>query len=403
MPLPIRPSGPTLTVLVAAALLVGCGPSGPSAPATGSPQTEPSAPVEVAAVEHGPITLRRTFSGTLEPTAEVRVTPRVSGQLERLAVDIGDTVERGQIIAWINDDEIQQALAQSEADLAVARANRAEAEASAKIASRALERLESLREQGVASESELDAARATSLARESMLAVSAARILRAEASLEAVRLRLRETRVIAHWESSEIPAEDATEVAPDTRLVARRFVDEGALVDDSAPLISIVALKPIVAVVFVPERDYSRLVPGLSASVTTDAYSGETFIATVARIAPVFSSSTRQVRVELEIPNADLRLKPGMFVRATLELAHEDNATIVPFGALTTRGDRKGVFLLPPGADTVRWTPVEVGIRDDRRVQLVGAPLEGQVVTLGQELCDDGSRVNVPASSRGPR
>ncbi|MCA9000997.1 MAG: efflux RND transporter periplasmic adaptor subunit, partial [Planctomycetes bacterium] len=116
----------------------------------------------------------------------------------------------------------------------------------------------------------------------------------------------------------------------------------------------------------------------------------------LARIAPVFSRATRQVRVELEIENADLRLKPGMFVRAELELDRAENATLVPFAALTERSGIQGVFTFDGGAGTVHWTPVKTGIREGASIQLLDAKLAGQVVTLGQELCDEGSKVVVP-------
>ncbi|MGB0331821.1 MAG: efflux RND transporter periplasmic adaptor subunit [Planctomycetota bacterium] len=180
-----------------------------------------------------------------------------------------------------------------------------------------------------------------------------------------------------------------------TRFIAERFVDVGSIVNSSTPLVSLVALDPIVAVVFVPERDFSRLAVDQRATFTTDAYPGQSFSGRVARIAPVFRRSTRQVRVELEVRNTDLRLRPGMFVRATLELDHADEATVVPVDALITREGIEGVFVLPSGARTVRWAPVRRGLNEGGLVQVLGDGLSGAVVTLGQELCDDGSEVNV--------
>ena len=73
------------------------------------------APVEVAPIEHGSIQLRRTFSGALEAQAEFVVAPKVSGRIVRLDVDLADTVTRGQIVAWLDDDEYVQIVAQAEA------------------------------------------------------------------------------------------------------------------------------------------------------------------------------------------------------------------------------------------------------------------------------------------------
>lgn len=366
-------------------VVVACGPDGgPQAAAA-----RPPAPVAVAPVQTGAITLRRTFSGALEASASVTVAPRVPGQVRRLAVDIGDEVTRGQIVAWIDDRELSQAVLQSEAELSVAKANRDEAEASAEIAARALERIQALRKDGVASESELDAARTQALARQSRVAVTAAQIQRADATLEAARLRLAESTVRAEW----------TEDDGAPRLVGQRFVDEGANVAAGTSILSIVGLQPMVAVLFVPERDYARLAPGQPATLETDAYPGERFTGHVARVAPVFSRNTRQVRVELEVANEDLRLKPGMFVRAALDLGADERATIVPYAALTQRNDSPGVFVLDPSSSTVLWRQVTLGIREGDRIQVFGDGIAGRVVTLGQELCDDGAKVTVAAAS----
>jgi len=353
-------------------------------------------PVGVGPVERGPMTLRRTFSGTLESTAEFVVAPRVAGRLQRLEVDLGDTVARGQVVAYLDDEEFVQTVHQAEADLAVAEAGHSEAKSALEIAERALRRAESLRQEGVASESYLDVAKADELASRARVEVTKANIARAEATLEAARIRLGYARVTADWSAGD-----------DRRVVAQRFVHPGGTVSASTALLSIAELDPIVGVVHVPERDYARLGVGQRATLTTDTHPGRTFEGRVARIAPVFRSSTRQARVELLVDNAGEELKPGMFIRATLELERIEDATIVPFDALTQRDTRTGVFVVEPdgaGGERVAWRPVEVGVRDGDRVEVRGPGVVGRVVTLGQELCDDGARVTVAggASSAGP-
>jgi len=80
-------------------------------------------PVEVSPVQQGAMELRRTFSGTLEAQGQFTVAPKVSGRIERLYVNLADTVQRGQLVAELDNAEYEQAVAQAEADLAVARAN----------------------------------------------------------------------------------------------------------------------------------------------------------------------------------------------------------------------------------------------------------------------------------------
>ncbi len=347
-------------------------------------------PVEVMPIERGPIELHRTFSGTLEARAEFVVAPKVSGRVERLTVNIADPVERGQMVGELDSEEYIQAVAQARADLEVARANLAEAKNALEIARRELSRFKTLRQRGVASESQFDSIQANELAKQAELEVAQAQVVRAEATLETARIRLGYTRITAGWSGGN-----------DHRVVAERFVDEGETVSANTPLLRIVELDPITGVVFVTERDYARLQPGHEIVLTTDAYPEKTYKGRIERIAPVFQQATRQARVELVIDNPDRRLKPGMFIRTTVMLDHADDAIIIPEKALTKRDDRLGVFLVTEDGTSVRWKEVTIGIRDGNKVQVLGEALSGQVVSLGQQLLDDGSPITIPGGSAG--
>jgi RND family efflux transporter MFP subunit len=351
-----------------------------------SGQVSRAVPVEVAQIQRGPIELERTFSGELEALAEFVVAPKVSGRVERVFVNIADSVKRGQILAELDNAEYVQAVTQAQADLEVARAKLSEARSALEISDREFKRTNSLLKRGVASDSEYDAAKQDQLARQAQLKVAAAEVTKAESSLETAKIRLGYTKVTAGWTGGD-----------EQRLVAERYVDEGQTVAANAPLLLIVELHPIVGVVFITERDYAYLKTGQLVSLTTDAYPGEQYKGHIDRIAPVFRKSTRQARIEMTIDNPQHRLKPGMFIRATVVLARVPEATIVPEQALTIRDDRSGVFTVNEDGRSVVWREVKVGIRAGDRVQVEGDGLSGRVVTLGQQLVDDGSAVNIPA------
>jgi len=408
----------TLTVALGA-LLLGC--SEAPAPTAAGRAERPPAPVEAAAMRVGDLVQRRTFSGTLEATRDFMVAPKVGGRLATLEVDIGDVVEEGTVIATIDDAELVQLVAQSEAEVAVARADLGEAESAHILAERALKRVESLSQQGITSQAELDTAQVNEFARRSRVEVTRAQILRAEAELEGARIRQGHARVVASWGDgapeetpADAPRSAAGRASPeggqrDQRIVGRRFVAAGGFVAAGTPLVSIVDLDPIHAVITVPERDYALLEVGLSASLATDAYAGESFTGVISRLAPVFNRSTRQARVELVIENAALRLKPGMFVRATLELERVTGVAIVPYAALAERATETGLFVLDEDGARVTWVPVAVGVREADDVAVQGAGIDAlaaagrRVVVLGQELCDDGARVRaIDHASRGP-
>jgi RND family efflux transporter MFP subunit len=288
-------------------------------------------------------------------------------------------------VAELDNDEYVQAVAQAEADLAVARANLSESKSALEIANREFKRTESLLKRGIASDSEFDAARQDQLARQAQLKVAKAQILKAESSLETVKIQLGYTKVTADWIGGD-----------EHRIVAERYVDGGQTVAANAPLLMIVELDPIVGLVYATERDYARLKPGQLVSLKTEAYPDEQFTGRIERIAPVFRKSTRQARIELIIANPQHRLKPGMFIRATVELDRVPEATIVPEQALTVRDDRSGVFIVNEDGRSVVWREVKVGIRQNGRVQVEGDGLSGRVVTLGQQLVKDGSAITIP-------
>jgi multidrug efflux pump subunit AcrA (membrane-fusion protein) len=96
------------------------------------------------------------------------------------------------------------------------------------------------------------------------------------------------------------------------------------------------------------------------------------------------------------LPNADHRLKPGMFIRAAIVLDRVDDATVIPAQSLTRRDDQDGIFIVSDDGLTVRWQPVRIGIRADDRVQLLDNNLTGRVVTLGQQMVDDGVSIVIP-------
>jgi RND family efflux transporter MFP subunit len=363
--------------------------SGDNPPSGRGNEAPRAVPVELAPIERGPIERRRTFTGTLEPHAELVVAPKIAGRIEELAVDLADTVTRGQVVARLDNDEHLQAVAQAEADLAVAEANLAEAQSLLTIAERELERVDALRDRGVSSESQRDVAKADQLAKAAHVAVTRAQVTRARAAVATSRIRLGYTEVTANWRGRG-----------DERVVAERHVDEGETVAANEPLFRIVELDPIKGVFFVTERDYALLAPGQAAELRTDAFPGAVFRGRIDRVAPVFREATRQARVELQIANPELRLKPGMFMRATVVLERVPMATVVPEQALTTRDGQAGMFVLAADGRSVVWRPVEPGVRQDQRVQVSGEGLAGRVVTLGQQLLDDGSAVSLPGADR---
>ncbi|MFU8780136.1 MAG: efflux RND transporter periplasmic adaptor subunit [Kiritimatiellia bacterium] len=346
-------------------------------------------PVEVAEVARGRLERRRTFSGTLTAAAEMRIAPKISGRIARILVDLSDPVARGAEVAIMDDAEFRQAVTSAEADLAVARAQAAEAANRLALARRELERITTLEERGVASAAALDTAQSEFTMRQSAAEVAEANLLARAAALATAQIRLGYTRVTANWTEGD-----------NVRVIAERFVDEGDTVAANTPLLAIVSLRPIRAVFYVPERDYALLQTGQTVTLRTDAFPGEEFPGTIARIAPVFREDSRQARVEVSSPNTDERLKPGMFVRASVVLETADDTKMVPITSIVRRGGEQGVFQINDDHTAVVWTPVSTGIANTTHIAIQDPDLAGQVVTLGHQFLGDGSAIRIVKTGR---
>lgn len=352
----------------------------------GRPAGPPAVAVQAAPVEYGLVRDIRTFSGTLAPRAKFDVAPKISGRVEKLFVDVGDPVRRGQLVAQLEAEEFVQQVEQARAELAVARANLEEARSELDIAEKEFVRIESLRGQMVASQAELDLSRSRYLAQQARLRVAEAQVEQRQAALRAAEVRLSYARIEATWpENGE----------QNPRIVGERFVDEGATMSANSAMLSVLDISAVRAVFHVTERDYARIRVGQQALVAVDALPGQQFEGYVARIAPVFREASRQARIELELPNPHGLMKPGMFVRARLELDRAEDAVLVPSAALVRRDGRQGVFVIQED-DTARLVGVRVGISEEGLSQLLEPEdLSGDVVTLGQHLLEDGSTVRI--------
>jgi RND family efflux transporter MFP subunit len=135
---------------------------------------------------------------------------------------------------------------------------------------------------------------------------------------------------------------------------------------------------------------------GLPARVEVDAFPGEKFTGRVANIAPVLDPATRTAQVEVEIPNSDFRLKPGMYARVNFTIGRRDNTLVVPVNAIVDYQGKKGVFQPHKGAqgDVVNFKPVEVGLADETNAEVVSGLSEGErIITTGAAALREGDRV----------
>jgi len=346
--------------------------------------------VEISPVDTTQIRDLGLFTGTLFPKSQFVVAPKISGRLEKLLVHIGDWVKRDQLIAVLDDEEYAQEVAQAQANLQVAQANLEEARSSLEIGKRGYERAQALHKRGLASDSELDAAQASYKAQDAKHKVAIAQVTHKEAALKAAQVRLSYTQIRASWKNGY-----------NRRVVGERFVDEGALLTPNASILSILEIEPVIAAIFLTDKDYFRVKKGQRAVVTSDAFPGKAFLGKIARIAPLLKETSREARIEIEVPNPGELLKPGMFIKAQIEFANKNNATVIPMSAVVKRDNRQGVFLVDMQNKIAKFTPVRLGIVSGDRAEVIEpASISGFVVTLGQHLLRNGGPITLPPSTQ---
>ena len=345
--------------------------------------------VEITAVITKTIRDYGNFTGTLVPKSQFMIAPKISGRLEKLMVNIGDRVTRNQLIAELDDEEYSQQVRQAEADLQVAQANLEESQSSLNVAQRELERIEELHKKGISADSELDAAKGAFTTQESRYKVAQAQVAHRKASLEAAKVRLSYTKIRATWEDGS-----------NSRVVGERFVHEGSMLTANSPILSILEIDPLLAVIYITDKDYFRIKKEQNAFISTDAIPDKVASGKIVRIAPLLQETSREARIEIEIPNPEELFKPGMFVSVQVEYAIHVDATVVPVSAVVKRDNQEGVFLADTDNNIAQYVPVQVGISNSELAEIIDPPsFSGFVVTLGQHLLVDGSPIILPQPS----
>jgi RND family efflux transporter MFP subunit len=388
----------------------------------GARGARPPMPVEFAVAKRAPVSEQILIVGNLIGAATVQVVPRVNGRLASVAVKLGDSVRRGQMIAKIEDMEVQEQVRQAQAALQVAQATIGQRQADLKLATTNLERSKSLYDRQLLPKQTFDDTEARHQAAMAQTDLAQAQFEQAKARLEELKITLSNT-IIA---------------SPVDGFVGKRFLDEGASVGPNSPVASVVDIRTVRMVANLVERDSKRVPPGTSAAVEVDAFPGEKFQGRVSRVAPVFDPATRTAEMEIEIPNANYRLKPGMYARVQLTVDSNANALTVPRNALVEVDGKSGVFIASTGgggregggaappqsqpqgqgtagqgsaqpgqgppAMTAKFLPVQTGIRDGEHIEITSGLQDGtRVITTGAGALKDGDRIvaATPADGRG--
>lgn len=344
--------------------------------------------VELGTATRGTVAAHLTVVGNLIGLQTVDIAPRTGGRLLSVNVQLGDRVRRGQVLAKVEDREIVEQVRAAEASQEVAKATIRQREADLKVSELNFERSKNLFARQLLAKQALDDAESRYMAAVAQFDLSKALLSQNAARLEELKINLQHTSV----------------TSPVDGYVGKRNVDPGAMVNTNTAIASVVEISRLKLVVNVVEKDLRMVNAGDQGVVEVDAYPGEKFYGRVARVAPVLDPATRTATMEVEIPNGDNRLKPGMYARISLTVEERKNALVAPKNAVIDFENKRGVWV-PDAERRARFVPVTLGIEGPEQIEILSGLKQGdRFVTTGAGAVRNNDQLIIAgeASSDGP-
>lgn len=354
-------------------------------------------PTSQAKVEVGVITAARknlvrtiALPGTLVAFNQATLYGKVAGYLRSIRADKGDWVHRGQVLAVLEVPEMVDAVDQARAVYQQALADVSRAKAQADLQSITYQRFREVhsKDPDAVANQELAEYRSKFEVAEADVKLAEARVATAQANLN---------RSIALNQYASI-------TAPFSGIITARYVDPGALIQAATstmqgqPIVTLQELDTIRVYVSVPEVNVPSIRIGTPASLTTAAYPGRLFRASVTRFAEALDPATRTMKTEIDYHNPQHVLRPGMYAVVTLEIEKLKNVLVIPANALVLEGSKTSVWVVRDG--TSHRLQVEAGLDNGAQVEIRSGLRGGeQVVVSGTGGLSEGTPVQASASS----
>jgi len=359
----------------------------------------PDVQIQTSPITRGDIVDTVGATGTLQAVTTVQVGSQVSGNISWLGADFNSIVKKGQTIARLDPSLFQAQLEQSKANLAQARANLAKAQSDLERmrvqltdAQQKYTRAQELAARSLLPQSDLDAAKIAVDSAQASLAAQQATVNQATASVAQSQ---------ASVNQNQVNVDHTIITAPIDGIVTQRSVDVGQTVAASmqAPTLFVLAadLTKMQVNANIDEADVGRIRPGQHVTFRVDAYPTETFEGTVSqiRLQPVVVQNVTTYGTVIDVPNNELKLKPGMTANVKVEISKRTDVLRLPNAALRFR-PTNDVF-----AALNQQVPSEAsgsgrGNRTGRNANAQGAGASGQAGTSGAAAAG-----TVPPSGNG--
>ncbi|MDK9700710.1 MAG: efflux RND transporter periplasmic adaptor subunit [bacterium] len=292
-----------------------------------------------------------TYTGDVFAVQQASINSKVTGSLASVLVDIGDHVRAGQLLAVIDTSELAQ--------------QHLQALATYRNAKQTFDRTQELFERKLSSQQERDNAEAAFQV--------------AQANYEVAKVRLGYSQI----------------AAPFTGVITKRSQDLGAvIVANTTSIFTLMDVSTVKAIVNVLEKDVSQIKPGMNAVIRTDAYPDKTFLGKVNRLSSALDPASRTMPVEIQVPNPGELLKPGMYVKATIDIEIRENVLTIPPQAIQRNGDRCFVYVIEN--QTAKRRQVTIGKELETETEIVeGISESDNVAIVGVQFLRDGGNVNL--------
>ena len=330
---------------------------------------EATAATQIVEAKRGNLTIQVSATGAVEPEFTVEIKSKASGTIQTVKVQAGDLVEKGALLIEIDPVVERRKLTQAEADLAVASANRGNNSSKLAHAEAQLKRDEELLAKGLVAREVIDQLKKEFAVLKGEALVSAAQITKARASVAEARDRLAETKILA----------------PSAGTILDRTINPGQVItagtaQGGQTLLTLADLTRLFIRVKVDEADVAKLRPGQSVKITADALQGQSFSGTVLRVAPQgkVESNVTVFEVVVEVGKEGLgRLRPMLTANVVIRVDDVKDALLLPRRAVQQRGGKFYVKVEGKGE-----VPVEVGLADDRQIQIKSGLADGARVVV---------------------
>ena len=320
-----------------------------------------------------------TVTGIVKSSEDTQVTTDVTGIIESINVSSGDTVEKGQVLAILNQDEQKGVVKAAQGRLATARAELARDEVDLKDAQRDQERYEKLFGLGAVSEREKEQRTLKAQGLEKQFAETQQQIDAAQGEVVAAQSKL----------------EDFIIKAPISGIITEKYVSTGDVISPSKALFRLVSPQKIYLSMDVEEYELDALHNGQKALVIFDAYPDKVFTEKVYLISKQVNPLTGTFEARLTKPKTDLKILVGMTLDATIVQGEYKNVIIIPTDFITEDDNKTYVFV--KSGYFAKKTQIKSEIFDNNTVMVLDGLKEGDIILkrMGTGKLKDNEKVKI--------